>query len=176
MKFLKPIIFTTLSFFALITTVIISSCEKNDCNNVNCLNGGSCTMGVCRCPTGYEDTYCQFKSVDRFTGMYVGYSLCDNGAQVYDTVVITEYPNKPNYVVVDMYSIKPKRLVGYTSNNESLYTIRVTNNDSLPNYARIHTITLQSDKKLVLHAYNHLYADPADSSVSKCTFTSYRKY
>lgn len=175
MKLLKPALFTSLLFFAFISTVLYSSCEKNACNDVSCQNGGSCNVGVCRCPTGYENTQCQTKSIARYLGLYTGYTTCDNSALVIDSAWITADPKEVNYVLVDLKSIRPKKLRGYVLNNEATYTIVVTNNDSFFNYARINNITLQSDTKLTIHSYNLDYRTPADSSISKCNFLGNKK-
>ena len=175
MKFLKPALFTTLLFAVLISTVVYTSCEKNACNNVVCYNGGSCAMGTCKCPTGFENYQCQNRTTDRFKGTYVGYTKCDNLAPIIDTVVISPDGMPLNQVTVRVKSLKPKVLVGYISNNESTYSIVVTNNDSTATYARIYGITLQDNKNLSIHAYDLTYLN-YDSSINKCTFTTTLKY
>lgn len=179
MRFWKPVVLTTFSFFAFVTTILYTACEKNPCNNVNCLNGGSCNNGFCRCPTGWENTQCQTKSIARYLGKYAGYSGCDNGAQVYDTVTIVEDNRALNTVSVYMRSLgTSKVLQGYASNNESTYSIVVTNNDSSKAgsryYLKLWTITLQNDKKLMINSYLTDYANnPAgtvDTTEQKCYF------
>jgi hypothetical protein len=176
MKFLKPAILTTLLFFAFVSTILYTSCEKNACNNVVCHNGGSCSMGTCRCPTGVEGYQCQSLTSARYVGIYAGYSQCDNLASTYDTVTITTDNLPLNQVAVRMKSIKPKVLYGYIENNQSTYSIVVTNNDSSATYARIYTITLQDDKNLSIHAYDHTYVNPFNTNINKCTFTTNLKY
>jgi len=59
-------------FTAIVTTVFIAACTKtknstpaptpapsNPCAGVTCFNGGSCSGGICVCPTGWTGTYCQ---------------------------------------------------------------------------------------------------------------------
>lgn len=170
MKFGKHIFLTVFVFFGVIATILYTSCEKNPCNNVSCLNGGSCNMGVCRCPTGYENTKCQTKSVTRYIGTYVGYSTCNNGTMVIDSAFITADNVAINTVAVKLTSIMPKILHGYVSNNAATYSIIVTNNDSATNYDRIYTITLQSDTKLIISSYVNDLSDPADTIIDKCQF------
>jgi len=161
-------------FTAILGTVIMTSCEKNACDGVTCLNGGSCGYGLCNCPTGYEGADCGTKVIKRFLGTYSGYTVCDNGAQTIDTVIIT--PANRGILSVDVYfqSIYPKVLQGYVSNNESAYSIVVTNNDSSKvgslSYLRVFTITLQSDKSLKLHEYEHDYTDKIDTFQHSCQF------
>lgn len=176
MKFWKPVLFATILFSAVATLITYTSCEKNACNNVDCLNGGSCAMGTCHCPTGFEGYRCQSKTTDRYIGMYAGYTTCGNNlAPVYDTVIISTDGLAYNQVSVKMASIKPKILYGYISNNASTYSIVVTNNDSFANYARIYSITLQDNKNLNVHAYNLNY-QTFDSSVNNCTFVTNNKF
>lgn len=37
------------------------SCKKDPCHGVTCANGGVCSGGACKCPTGYSGTLCQTK-------------------------------------------------------------------------------------------------------------------
>jgi hypothetical protein len=174
MKFGKQILLTLTLFTAIIGTVILSSCERNACDGVTCLNGGSCGYGACRCPTGYEDAQCGTKMRDRYLGTYSGYTVCDNTAAIIDTVNVV--PANRGVLSVDVYfnSIKPKVLQGYVSSNESTYEIVVTNNDSSKvgslSYLRVFTITLQSDKSLKLHSYEHDYTDNIDTFQHSCQF------
>ncbi len=63
----------TLSAFSL---VIYTSCNKNKCNNVICLNLGVCDGGKCICPTGFEGNRCQTLSRDKFIFTYNGHDSC----------------------------------------------------------------------------------------------------
>ena len=174
---------------AIVSAVVYSSCVQDACNNVSCLNGGSCGNGVCRCPTGYEGTQCETLSIARFlnksgdsTGIYAGYTSCNNTQQVIDSAFITADGVAKNTVAVRMNSISPKVLHGYVSSNESAYSIIVTNNDSFmvgsTFYERIFTITLQSDKSLSIHSYEenrfNTVSGP-DTIINKCTFLGFKK-
>jgi len=59
MRNIKVILFsgvlTVMSFGA----IVFSACTKVKCENVTCQNGGSCSNGVCSCPTGYTGTFCE---------------------------------------------------------------------------------------------------------------------
>ncbi len=46
-----------LLFFAVLTTAFVS-CEKDPCQTVTCLNGGTCVNGQCLCPEGYTGADC----------------------------------------------------------------------------------------------------------------------
>jgi hypothetical protein len=185
MRFWKQILLTTLLFFTVATSIVITSCEQNPCNGISCLNGGSCASGVCRCPTGYENTRCQTKSAARFVGTYVGYLECNNGAQIYDTAIITEDP-VINYVKVHLKSESKfnngKILRGYISTNDATYRIVITNYDSVrPNavyYLKTWDVTLQSNNKLNIHSYEteHLQtANGVDTTINKCYFLGFKQ-
>src|ERR1043165_540251 len=58
--------------------VAYTSCKKDICHNVACLNGGYCKGGNCICPSGYTGSLCQ-------TGPCEGVHCknggsCENGA------------------------------------------------------------------------------------------------
>lgn len=165
-------------FIAIITTVINSSCERNVCNNVYCLNGGSCSGGTCLCPLGYEGPQCQTLSITRYLGTYVGYSNCTYngvpGTDVFDTANIEPDGVAINTVSIKLHSISPKVIHGYVSSNVSTYSIIVTNNDSLsiPHktiYDKTFTATVQNDNTLSLVSYT-MIQDSTDSINDKCIF------
>ncbi len=177
MKVLRLTLLTTLLFFGLVSTVLYTACEKDVCNNVSCQNGGSCNMGVCRCPVGYENTQCQTKSITRYLGTFAGTISCDNLTQILDTAWITADNVAPNTVAVKLKSIyKTKGLLhGYVKNNESVYSIVVTNNDSSATFAHIYSINLQADRNLIIHSYDLDYTSPTDSSKNQCMFRGVKR-
>jgi hypothetical protein len=174
MKFWRIRLLTALSFFGFIAIFLTTSCEKNVCDNVTCFNGGSCNMGTCRCPVGWEGPQCNFKSVDRFTGVYGGLTRCNNGAFIIDTAWITPDPNIINFVYLTYKSILPRKLHGYVHNNASTYSI-VIQSDSVLNYLKVYTVTLQNDKSLNIHTYEHNQLVVGDTSINECTFTGTKK-
>src|SRR4051794_23631188 len=92
MKFWKLTLITVCSFFAISATVLIASCEKDACTELKCKNGSACTEGFCRCQTGYEGSECEFKTVNRFIGTYVGYNHCGELPSLLDTLDVYQYP------------------------------------------------------------------------------------
>ena len=179
MKFWKPVLLSVSLLCALLTTIVYTACEKNPCNNVTCMNGGSCSNGACRCPTGWENTQCQNRTIDRYIGTYGGFSTCNNGAQTIDTAFITFDGGAINTVSVRLKSLDPKILRGYASNNESSYSIIVTNNDSnavapYTSYLRTFTITLQSDSSLSIHTYERYITNIGDTVQNICSFLGHK--
>jgi hypothetical protein len=49
----RILLLLTICFFAL------SGCKKDQCESINCLNGGVCVDGTCECPAGYSGTNCE---------------------------------------------------------------------------------------------------------------------
>ena len=110
----------------------------------------------------------------RYVGKYGGYTTCNNGAYTIDSAFITEGNNGILNVDVRLKSISPKMLHGFVSNNESAYSILVTNNDSFKVnslfYRKIYTITLQSDKSLSIHTYEQDSVSPGLTIINRCSF------
>ena len=117
--------------------------------------------------------------VTRYLGTYAGFTNCvDNNVSlptVYDTAWITPDNVAINTVQVKLKSVS-KVMHRYVTNTESVYSIVVTNNDSVANYSYIHKITLQADNTLSIHSYMVDYRTKTDSVVSNCTFLSSKKY
>ncbi len=61
MKSIKAIGIAALLTVGAFCMVLYTYCkkEKNQCLNINCLNGGACNYGTCICPTGYGGIYCE---------------------------------------------------------------------------------------------------------------------
>lgn len=93
------IIFSTLAIvISLFSVVLFISCNKGSvkynsstlvhpCDNVICLNGGTCTDGLCYCPQGFEGAQCATRWSDRFIGNYLADDACDTTNGYYNTVI-----------------------------------------------------------------------------------------
>jgi hypothetical protein len=78
MKPIRNILLTAFLTLIVISSVIyISSCKRDKCANVVCLNLGLCDGGNCVCMTGYEGIRCQTLSRDKLVATYSGGDLCD---------------------------------------------------------------------------------------------------
>ena len=87
MKSIKLVAFSAFLTISAFCAVLYTSCTKDACKNVTCLNGGTCSGGNCTCPTGYEGTTCQTKSRDKFVGTYLGSEICNVGTDNYSIVL-----------------------------------------------------------------------------------------
>jgi hypothetical protein len=68
-KYIALSVFLALGvFFA----VLYTSCSKDSCKTVTCLNGGSCGGGACMCPPGTGSTNCQTVYKTLYTNTYIG--------------------------------------------------------------------------------------------------------
>jgi len=159
MKFWKQILLTTLAFFSITGTTLFMSCEKDQCAALQCQNGGNCVSGTCQCPSGYEGTSCETRSMDRYLGTYIGYTTAKRyignaGLTLNDTVVILPGSNLSQVGVI-MRAFNPDTVYGTISHYQSNYQIVV---DTLraANYQRTVTITLfdnidpKGDKQLII--------------------------
>ncbi len=76
-----------LSMIAFVTVMFFHSCTKDDCQDVVCLNGGTCVSGTCECALGYEGADCTTKSNDKFAGTWVAADVCGSGAYSYNSTI-----------------------------------------------------------------------------------------
>lgn len=58
MKLIKTSLLTAPAAIVLFAFVIFA-CTKDACDDVVCLNGGTCASGVCNCPSGYTGLHCE---------------------------------------------------------------------------------------------------------------------
>ncbi len=78
--------FTTVAMFAVMALVFACTKPKvvnngtfiNPCDNVTCINGGTCVTGTCACPNGYEGVQCELLWNARYNGNYLANNLCTN--------------------------------------------------------------------------------------------------
>ena len=84
--------------------IIVTSCNKgavkyNDtnlvrpCENVICLNGGTCQDGYCYCPQGFEGVKCETRWSDKFVGNYLADDDCDTSTVGNYNAVINADPD-----------------------------------------------------------------------------------
>lgn len=89
MKPFKNILFSAMLTLGAFGAVTYTACNKDECKNVTCQNGGTCSGGNCTCPTGYEGDRCQTLSRDKFIGTYTGNETCTVGSDEYSITIAT---------------------------------------------------------------------------------------
>lgn len=96
MKFWKHSLATAFLFIGISTAVTYTACTQDSCSTLKCRNNGTCADGFCRCPEGYEGTQCEIASIDRFLGVYDGYTKIDGEPVYIDSAIINgiEYPDR----------------------------------------------------------------------------------
>lgn len=59
MRLIKQVALGSFLALGFYFAILYTSCTKDACKTVNCLNGGSCNGGTCTCDTGIGGTNCQ---------------------------------------------------------------------------------------------------------------------
>jgi hypothetical protein len=179
MKFWRPILLTTIIFFSICSVVLYSSCEKDPCKGVTCLNGGSCYNGVCSCQTGFEGPLCADKMTTRFVGAYAGYSTCNNGAPIIDTIWVTDnvYKNTTGLQIEQTTTGRLKLLGNVSQNSDQTYAIRIPDR-RLPNYNKVYNLMWQrttTGYNLTMNTFEYDSTVAGGIVHNKCVFVGSRK-
>ncbi len=75
----KLLLLVVILMIMFLGSIVYSSCTKDPCSGVTCLNGGACGGGTCDCPVGYSGTQCQTPFNETVAGRYTG-TDCDGSA------------------------------------------------------------------------------------------------
>jgi hypothetical protein len=145
MKHLKSTILKSLSIFAVSTSLLLSSCEADPCNDLNCQNNASCSDGKCICPPGYEGAECDLMTAYKFVGKYEGVERCDQFPYEIDQVEILLH-REPNEITLRMGA-------GNT------YVGDITGIAETP---ETHIVTYKEELEATIHAYIRVNGDNID--------------
>ena len=169
-------VFIALSFFG---AIAFYYCEKYPCTDQNCLHGGSCGNGLCTCPTGWDGAYCEYRTVQRFLGVYAGSEYCNNGgtsvpgAPVIDSVfVLPDTFKSPLSVMVVLETNKYDTLYGVASYSSTSSTISIPV-EYRTNFYDIYTLTLQPGGSLKFNSYSDNKTDSNAEVIENCTFQGF---
>lgn len=66
MKSIKQIALSFALTLGAFGAVTYTACNKDECKDVTCQNGGTCSDGKCNCPSGFEGSNCETQSRNRF--------------------------------------------------------------------------------------------------------------
>lgn len=100
MKSLRSIAVATLLTIGAFTTITYTACNKDECKDVVCQNGGTCAGGNCSCPSGYEGDRCQTESRIKFLKQYTVTASC----QATYVATITTNATGSNYVYINNFA------------------------------------------------------------------------
>lgn len=99
-KYVALSAFLTLSAFC---AVLYTSCSKDKCKDVTCLNGGTCSDGNCTCKVGTSGTNCDVVYRTLFSFTYKGNGT-DNigGTYTNNTLTFTSPSDTSDYTQMQM--------------------------------------------------------------------------
>lgn len=103
MKSIRNAALTALLTIGAFSAITYTSCNKDECKDVVCQNGGTCVSGTCTCPTGYEGTNCETLSRDKFVGKYVGTEICTIGTDSY-TMELSKNSDNLKITLTNLYN------------------------------------------------------------------------
>lgn len=114
MKSIRNAAFTALLTIGAFSAITYTSCNKDECKDVVCQNGGTCVSGTCTCPTGYEGTNCEILSRDKFVGKYVGTEICTIGTDSY-TMELSKNSDNLKITLTNLYNQQFTAICNMTS-------------------------------------------------------------
>lgn len=175
MKFWKHTFVAVAAFLAISSTVLYTSCEKDGCLDLQCMNGGACTDGFCSCPTGFEGVTCDEFIAAKFLGSFYGETRC-----VQDTL---EFPYIIDTVDIYLKDSATLTLVQHSHLSDTFFgtVIPVDKNigaanryllipdDSAQNYLKKVKVELHENNRLTVYTQETI-----DSVKTDCEFKGYR--
>jgi len=79
MKSIRNIAFSALLAVGAFSMVTYTACNKDECKDVVCNNGGTCVSGTCNCATFYEGTNCDNQIRAKYYNTYKGNGTDSDG-------------------------------------------------------------------------------------------------
>lgn len=160
MKLFRHIAFSAMLTLGAFAAVTYSSCTKDPCKDVSCLNGGTCASGNCTCKTGYEGTDCGTLSRTKFVGTYVGTEQCTIGSDAY-SVVLSASSQDLQLTYTNVYNQGFTATCTMTGTN----TFSFTGSSNTTSYSGTGTLT----NNTITISYQ--ISNSATSTSNSCTFT-----
>ncbi len=89
-------------------SIAVISCKKDDpepdpCENVSCLNGGTCNNGSCSCTAGYEGSNCGTEQRAKFVASYSVSENCNLTGNFNYTMTISNSATGVSAVVINNF-------------------------------------------------------------------------
>ena len=172
MKSLRRIALTALVTFSAFGAITYTSCNKDECKDVVCQNGGTCNAdnGSCACATGYEGTSCEKKVNTKFAGVWAAAETCDGTASPSYQVTITADGTDPTKVVVSNLGNYGCTVGGTVAFDGTVNAATLTINDNTCNYQMNATGTFNADGT-VSFTYTAAYEVAGVGQTDNCTAT-----
>ncbi len=158
MKLWKHTLVSAIAFLGVSSTVLYTSCNDDSCKKLNCRNGGTCADDLCKCPSGYEGTQCEFKIADRYIGGYVGITKVNEEPPMTDSarIFLVKYPATVGFYRTKRYqdtiigTINPNNVIILSDPNYGGRNITISYDDAT------RKLTFQSVEKEngVIRSYN----------------------
>ncbi len=82
MKSIRNIAFSALLTLGAFSAITYTACNKDECKDVVCQNGGTCTDGTCACPFAYTGANCETEVRSNYYKTYKG-NGSDNEGDTY---------------------------------------------------------------------------------------------
>ncbi len=178
MKFWKHTFVAVAAFLAVSSTVVYTSCEKDACLDLKCMNGGACTDGFCSCPTGFEGVTCDEFTAGKFLASFYGETRC-----VEDT---TEYPYIIDTIDIYLRDSTTLTLVQHSKLADTFFgTVEpvdknigvasrylIIPTDTVGNFVRKVKVELHDNRRLTVYTQR---TRTTDSVKTDCEFIGYKK-
>jgi hypothetical protein len=125
MKLIKHIALGVLLACSVFCAVLYSSCTKDACKAVTCMNGGNCSGGSCVCDSGVGGTNCQTIYRQLYTNTYVGNAIITYAPTDTTTVSYTDINNTLTFSSGSDTTYTQMQLV-YKDNGTTIFSCPIT--------------------------------------------------
>ena len=169
MKSIKSIAFSALLTIGAFATVTYTACNKDECKDVVCQNGGTCSGGNCSCQTGWEGPRCETRVNAKFAGTWNAAETC-SGVPANYIVTITADPANPTQVLVNNLGAYGCSVGGTVTFNGSVNSFSLTINDNKCGYQMNATGTYNSDGSVTVN-YTATYDPGTGTQTDNCSVT-----
>ena len=111
-------------FFAI--ALLFISCKKGPCDDVVCLNNGTCLNGDCFCPEWFEGDYCEQEIREKYIGTYRGdFSSTQSGQQTIDVIISSQGDTNASMLYTDNDFFKKLDLLSSSSSHFNYFPTKV---------------------------------------------------
>lgn len=172
MKSIRRIALTAAVVLSAFGAVTYTSCNKDECKDVVCANGGTCNTedGSCSCATGYEGTTCQTKVNAKFAGVWAVSETCSGTAGTPYQVTITADATDPTKVLVSNLGNYGCTVGGVVAFDGTVNGVTLTIADNTCNYQMNATGTFNADGSISF-TYTATYEIAGVGQTDNCNAT-----